>query len=143
MTIETSFSIGDKIYVLRDKRLRKQVMCGACRGKGKLTGMDELELKCPKCQDGFLTFHEKVQNHVVGPLTIGKVSVQVVESRGVEGYFGDNYAHQSKREESYMCEETGVGSGFVYYLHKGVFGSHEAAQAECDKRNKTKGQTND
>jgi len=37
-----------------------------------------------------------------------------------------------------MCEETGVGSGVAYRLERGVFGSREEAQAECDKRNKAK-----
>ena len=135
MVIETSFSIGDVIYVIQYDTLLKKVLCPACEGEGKHTLKDGTVTRCPKCNDGYKNVREKAQYHVAGPLTIGKVSVEITESQDVEGYFGDNYKSQSKRVEAYMCQETGVGSGTLYYLNKGIFASREDAQAECDKRN--------
>ena len=50
---------------------------------------------------------------IIGPMTIGKVSVEYIDSKGMDG-FGDNYSPQHGRVEKYMCDETGVGSGTVY-----------------------------
>jgi len=138
MNITTSFNIGDTIFVLQLDAKLKQVICEACGGHGSFTGQDESIIDCPMCRDGFRSIREKSQYYILGPFTVGKVSVEITESQGVEGHLGDNYKPQSKREESYMCEETGVGSGVAYRLERGVFGSREEAQAECDKRNKAK-----
>ena len=39
-----------------------------------------------------------------------------------------------KPEENYMCVETGVGSGSVYYA-KDLFLSYKDAMDECNRRN--------
>jgi len=135
MNIETSFSIGDTIYVIQLDALLKEVICPACEGEGKHTLKDGTVMRCPNCNNGYKNVREKSQYHVAGPLIIGKVSVEITESRGVEGHFGDNFKPQLKREESYMCEETGIGSGACYSLRRGIFPTREEAQAECDKRN--------
>jgi len=43
-------------------------------------------------------------------------------------------AFDGKIEESYMCRETGVHSGSVYYI-RNLLPSKESAQIECDQRN--------
>lgn len=74
---------------------------------------------------------------VKGPLTIGKVSKEITFSPGREGEtMFDNYKPQNREEESYMCVETGIGSGSFYSVDK-VFHSETEAQEECDKRNST------
>lgn len=62
-------------------------------------------------------------------LTIGMVRVEITDSPGLnDGRVEagcdiqfDNYKAQSKREESYMMVETGVGSGNVYTPGRDMF----------------------
>ena len=53
-------------------------------------------------------------------LTVGQVGVTLSEQN---------------REERYMCKETGVGSGSVYFEEK-IFPSLLLAQLACDVKNK-------
>lgn len=70
-----------------------------------------------------------------GPLTIGQVRAVVTESPGREGEeLFDNYKPQQDYKEEYMCVETGIGTGRVYY-HTDVFHDIESAQIEVIKRN--------
>ena len=51
---------------------------------------------------------------IKGPVTIGQVRVSITDSPGIEGEeMFDNYKPQKEYEESYMCVETGIGSGAV------------------------------
>ena len=67
-------------------------------------------------------------------LTVGRVSVEVTKSKGEPGAIGDNFKPQTKYKESYMCEETGIDSGYIY-RGEDLFLIKEDAQAECDERN--------
>jgi len=61
-------------------------------------------------------------------LTIGQVSVTVIDSPGTDGgAMFTNYQPQQSREERYMCVETGIGSGTVYTLDQTIF----ADEAQC------------
>jgi len=49
-------------------------------------------------------------------LTVGMQKVELIDSPGLEGRHAfSNYAPQKRVEESYMCVETGIRSGSVYY----------------------------
>lgn len=65
----------------------------------------------------------------VRQLTIGKVTVEITDSPGMddEETF-DNYKPQRGRKESYMCVETGIGSGTVYTLGEHIFTTREACE---------------
>jgi len=61
-------------------------------------------------------------------VTIGQVRVSVTDSPGRPGEeLFDNYKAQKEFEESYMCVETGIGSGTVFYLGKSCFLTKEEA----------------
>ena len=77
---------------------------------------------------------------VTGPFIIGRVEKQVTDSPGMydeenppEIAF-ENYKAKKGEEERYMCVETGVGSGSVWYPES-MFRTSEEAQTECDKIN--------
>ena len=108
--------------------------------------IDELLNHSPKFMTG-----EKVYTVVmtddgdyraVGELTIGKSTVSIVDSPGVEGREGfDNYKPQKSREESYMCVETGIESGSVFdvsHLHSSREEAEQAAIAMMESERSTK-----
>ena len=96
MNITTSFSPGDKIFVLQYESKLKQIICGACGGKGTFTGRDGLELTCPKCRDGFQMVREKSQYHIAGPLTIFLESI--AEHPDVQRLIGQVVELQAENE---------------------------------------------
>lgn len=56
----------------------------------------------------------KSGNHI-HQLTIGHLRVEITDSKGTfEGRVFDNFTPQKRREEKYMMEETGIGSGPLY-----------------------------
>ena len=56
---------------------------------------------------------------------VGQVRVQVTDSQGDPDSMFDNRKPQSGREESYMVDESGIGSGCVYSLGKDIFATRE------------------
>ena len=62
---------------------------------------------------------------------VGQVRVQVTDSEGDPDSMFDNRKPQSGREESYMVDESGIGSGCVYSLGKDIFATLE----ECESAN--------
>lgn len=67
-------------------------------------------------------------------LTVGQVRVSHTDSPGIgEETIFSNYQPQHEHEESYMCIESGIGSGTVYHIGKSIFKSHEEAAAARDK----------
>ena len=65
---------------------------------------------------------------VSGPLTIGKVQAEVTDSPGIDGEtLFDNYKAQKKTENSYMCVETGIGTG-ARYAEDRIFKTREEAE---------------
>ena len=59
--------------------------------------------------------HRPKNWHVIGPMTIGQVRVEITDSKGIEDEdVFDNYMPQKWEREQYMCVETGIGSGILY-----------------------------
>jgi len=70
-----------------------------------------------------------------GPFTIGSVRKSVTDSPGREGEtIFDNYKPRKSEEESYMCVETGIGSGQLFYAEN-LFSTCEEAVEEFKKLN--------
>lgn len=108
--LETKYSVGDRVFhatTVTEKRTRP---CPDCRGAKKWKALSpagtEYEFACPRCSASYfsqrdlsLEYHEYAPHAV--PLTIGSVRVNTAD----DAYDGG---------VSYMCIETGVGSGSVY-----------------------------
>ena len=136
MNITTKFDLGDIVYMVSMDSKKATKTCPACSGRGHITLDDGSSVRCPRrCHSGTIQYLEEARWHVDGPYTITQVRVEITESPGVPDAWGDNSEPMSGREESYMCLETGTGSGVVYDLQKGIFATDTEAQAECEKRN--------
>lgn len=128
MILESKFGNGDVVYHAQIGDGRKTVPCHECSGAGRLKIEGKsYTVDCRMCAgSGHYSTHKPVVD--VRKLTIGRVGVQITESRGISGESTfDNYMPQHKRREEYMALETGVGSGSLYYAET-LFATREEAQ---------------
>ena len=122
MIIKTKYKLGDITYKIFDYAEKSFVNCSACNGTGKVA-LEGTKYKCPKCY-GFIgewVFSES-KWRIVGAHTIGQVRAEIT---------------REDLKITYMCEETGIGSGTVHY-EDSLFPDRNSAQKECDKRNERK-----
>lgn len=108
-TITTKFSIDDTVYHAYTTTERKQHPCPDCLGSRKWEAKSpagrEYQFACPRCGSDYqsessLSLHYSVFTPAVRRLTIGQVEA---------------HAGGSESKNRYMCAETGIGSGSVYY----------------------------
>ena len=132
MKLESKYDLGDIVWSITDPPAPKiWVRCTFCEGyehpgssfgdRLQVVGADGETANCPVCKGygGESVSTGKKRWELNERLTIGLVQVRVTGS---------------DREETYMCKETGVGSGRVYYVHK-LYADPDAAQRVCDMRN--------
>jgi hypothetical protein len=110
--IETKFDMGDVVYHASTTTERKQHPCPDCLGSRVWACQSpagaEYEVPCPRCGGGYqanrdLNLSYAIHAPSVRRLTIGSVRANTDRDDG--SYDSGN---------SYMCLETGVGSGSVY-----------------------------
>lgn len=130
MKLETKFSCGDTVYRGYVADGRKKIPCKECGGRGrlKLEGKD-YTVSCPPC-NGSGGSYEWEGRPVAEAMTIGQVRVEFTQSAGDPDSMFDNYKPQSAYKESYMCIETGVGSGNVWDVER-LFLTMEEAKAHA------------
>lgn len=118
-SIQTKFAIGDVVYYASTYPTTKQHPCPDCKGEQKWKAVSpagtEYEFACPRCCASFqsnsdLSLRYQAFAPTVSRLTIGSIRVDTADERG----------------HSYMCVETGIGSGSVYY-ERDMFTSEEEA----------------
>jgi len=136
MTITTKYGNGDTVYAIRRECRNEKVTCGFCGGRGKITGADCTVVQCPDCYGrGTQTRALPTKYYPIGPMTVGRVDVRITKSQGAYSDIdADNYKPQSGREEQYMLDQTGVGSGSVWLVDT-LFPTLEEAQADADAQN--------
>jgi len=137
MKIETKFNCGDKVWQIHNGTRAVLIKCPFCGGTGTIVGADGTSQMCPKCYGKKnRTEHKPVKWRVAERITIGQVRAKYTgESEGDQDTIFDNYGPQSEKyTEKYMCEETGIGSGTLYYVHT-LFADKSEAQVECDRLN--------
>ena len=138
MKFESKFGPKDKVYKISHSKESIWEECKFCDGEGVIIGKDSSPRSCPVCygRKGEMVYKDLKWMVESVPLTIGQIRIEFTpkSTENLSDLF-DNYKAQSENYiESYMCYESGIGSGSVYYL-KDLFSSLSAAQAECDKRN--------
>ena len=113
------YNIDDTAYAVQVTTGDVQVPCPDCLGTrgwhAVLPSGEEMEIKCPTCTFGYEargTVPEFTVTYEVQRLTIGSVRV---DTKG----WRDGVV-------SYMCVETGVGSGSIYY-EKNLYSTFEEA----------------
>lgn len=126
-TITTKFSIGDTVFHAWTMTERKQHPCPDCLGSRKWEAKSpagrEYQFACPRCGSGYqseqdLCLHYSVFTPAVQRLTIGQVEA---------------HAGGSEAKNRYMCHETGIGSGSVYYEQDLFSTEPEALEAAASK----------
>jgi hypothetical protein len=130
MRIETEFDPGDVVFHVRKTTRPTRERCPSCGGNGRMTGMDGERVVCPTCYGRRTVVTGNEETRVVdGPLTIAEVRVlERPEHREGEDSEFANYGHvEPRREETYMCRETGVGTGTIYRVEN-LFFTREAAE---------------
>ena len=136
--IHTKFVLGTRVWRVSWTSPKRQDPCPFCAGVGRICGTDGSSERCPKCRGAGSKTVWLPRCYSVGdrPLTLGEVQVRErAEYReGPESEF-DNFGWQeAKREERYMCRETGIGSGSLHDADD-LFATREEAQADADRRN--------
>lgn len=129
---EPRFAIGEKVFIYGITQKRGRHRCPDCLGTGEwpLTtpGGSEVTVSCGRCSWSSsdipsLDFSEWTP--YVEELTIGSIKI-------------DTAPMHRDEHISYMCEETGIGSGSVYYESRIAPTREEAecrGQLEADSRN--------
>jgi len=121
--IETKYSIGDVVYHGTNESTAIRTACPDCQGTKEWTVVTPagatMTTACPTCETlycstGYIERYERMPK--VQTLTIGSVRFDSNE-RGDE-------------RTSYMCNETGVGSGSVWYESR-LRETREEAEADA------------
>lgn len=138
MIIETKYNIGDQVVKIGFDRREEKIKCPACSGRGEIELDDGKMTMCPKCWNrGFVSIWHDERWQIRGVMTIGQVMAKITNFVS-NGDF-NNVGHQgddsnTEYEYSYMCYESGIGSGTVHYQDT-LYTDYSSAQSECDRRN--------
>jgi len=125
------FTLGDKVYAIRNQSVSSCVVCGLCSGKGsvQLTQDNTRSVRCPDCYgNGSKNVFSKEKYVVVEPFpyTVGLVRTEIRTKNNVGGRLSI---------VEYMLEETGIGSGTIWRDNQ-LFSTIEAANKACENLNK-------
>ena len=121
------FEIGQKVWCPSTETTRGKHPCPDCQGSETWTATtaagEVVQVQCVRCS-GYgrardLPSLDYTEVRVsVRPLTIGSISIKTHPHRPDEGV-------------EYMCKETGVGSGSIWYEY-GLFATHDEAEARAE-----------
>ena len=143
MNLKTKYDLNQIVWFIMQKNKTEFVECKACEGTGIVILKDDNPRACPECfgRKGN-TILLDLEWFVERSLTIGEIQTTItnLEKTGDFDNFGIYKEGENKQENKYMCYETGIGSGSLYY-EKDLFPSIKEAQKECDKRNLTGGKS--
>lgn len=126
--IKTKFAVGDVVFLASTDTKVEKLPCPDCKGSRKWKAVSpagaEHEINCPRCSTSYrsdqalaLTYNKATP--LVRALTIGSVQYRSV------GHMG------GPAEVTYMCRETGIGSGTVYD-EKNLHATQEEAEARAN-----------
>jgi len=120
-TFESRFSEGDIVWHYTTVSERVRTTCDSCEGRGNHRLPNTRDVVCPKCHGIGMMYHQPFTRYAVQQLTIGSVRYDSAPTR----------IGSDQEPFSYMCVETGVGSGSVYYESK-LFSSEDDAVAHAE-----------
>ena len=111
--LETKYSVGDTVWYAHTVSTVKQHPCPDCldsrKWEAKSPAGGEFKFACPRCSAGYSGENDLSLKYTcfvaaVQRLTVGSVRVDTASTHWPERH----------RANTYMCNETGVGSGNVY-----------------------------
>lgn len=139
MEILTKFSIGDEVFIITSGEAYRLINCVTCQRSGKVI-IDAASFICPACQGRSAHRRYAGQRWYVGYMKarVGKITVEaeIDESwrRSSHGSRPD-FAYESHGlKVSYMCDQTGIGSGTCWEESR-LFKTLPEAVEECARRN--------
>ena len=138
MKFESKYNFGDKVYTITNNKRKDIRSCRFCGGKGMIVGANTESRLCPECY-GRRVEHYWIDEgwRVDRKLTIGEIRIRHrCKSNGEDpdSIFSNYGPQEEEYEEEYMCNETGIGSGYVLKVER-LWATKEEAQAECDRLN--------
>lgn len=105
---EPKFRMGEKVWCCWPSRRQVKVDCPDCLGKKRWKAItpagEEFEVSCPRCSGGYSTVTRLGYDEP--EMCVRELHIGSIEFRSTNE-LGQQYA--------YMCRETGIGSGSVYY----------------------------
>ena len=120
MKLTTKYTVGDTVYrKTAEYRDYREVSCELCRGAGEvpIAGAEDRKAECPDCYGRGTRGVDFPVPSRPQELTIGQVNVTT-----------QNKTDRGEKHVTYMCKETGVGSGTVH-REEHLFESAEEALA--------------
>lgn len=120
------YRLGQTVYAATIESRGEPVTCPDCLGTGRwkaiTPGGQEIDLRCPACESysGRRSTTRTVWLGRVQGLTIGAVRIDTTE-------------REAGAQTSYMCEETGIGSGTIW-RERDLFLTPVEAQAAADAK---------
>ena len=136
---QKTYKVGDSVFVGTVERSLNQVCCPDCLGTLKwlvvFADDSSAEVACQTCKKGFEPPCGKIDIGLWSPrvrkMTIGSVRSDSAEKEG--------------RQLSYMCVETGVGSGNVYYaddISDDELSAKKRADEKCEEHMRATAENN-
>lgn len=111
--IETKFSVGDKVWHASTVEEQRQHPCPDCNGERKWQAVSpagyEYTFACPRCSARFASHDELSLAYTAHAAAARQLTIGSVRHDSHEGAFGNH------ERNTYMCQETGVGGGTIYY----------------------------
>lgn len=118
MEIKGKFNKGDKVFSAESSYVDRYIACPDCLGTLKwivvFADGEAKEIECQTCKNGWEPACGKIKYQEWSP-QISEVTIGSIK-----------YDGESKSPFSYMCIETGIGSGRVYY-EEDLFDNYEDA----------------
>jgi len=134
-TFEIKYAVGDVVYFAGTTTESRRHPCPDCKGERKWKATSpagtEYEFPCPRCAASYNSDRDITLDYTAHAPSVRRLTIGSVKYNSEPGY--DHGA-------SYMCVETGVGSGSVYYerdLYETEEAAMAAAQAKADLSNST------
>lgn len=111
-TLETKFAVGDVVFhatIITEKRSHP---CPDCKGSRKWKAISpaggEFEVACPRCSHVYMSNRDPSLDYSWWVPSVRTLTVGLIKASS-QPYNGDYDSGNS-----YMCYETGIGSGSVY-----------------------------
>ena len=132
--IETKYSLGDTVYFATTTTSKKTLPCPDCLGSRKWEATSPAGRKftfaCPRCSTNYQSKRELSLNYTTFDAHVEKRTIGSIKASNTPG----DYDYPA----TYMCHETGIGSGNLYNETK-LFPTYDeamvAAKAMADKAN--------
>ena len=124
-TLTTKYDVGDVVWTANTATEQRQHDCPDCLGARKWTCASpaggEFEIDCPRCSASYQSDLELSLRYTVWAPAVRSLTIGLVRASSETG---DSYDSGN----TYMCCETGVGSGTIY-RESDLFPTREEAEA--------------